>query len=39
MLLQLICQSYAKRGYVAANVEYRLGWNPYLPTQSEKAQV
>ena len=32
-----ICQSYAKRGYVAANVEYRLGWNPYLPTQSEKA--
>ena len=32
-----MCQSYAKRGYVAANVEYRLGWNPSAETQSERA--
>ena len=32
-----ICQSYAKRGYVVANLEYRLGWNPGAPTQAEKA--
>ena len=32
-----MCQSYAKRGYVAANVEYRLGWNPAAQTQSERA--
>ena len=32
-----ICQSYAKRGYAVANLEYRLGWNPALPTQAERA--
>ena len=32
-----ICKSYAKRGYVVANLEYRLGWNPYAATQEEKA--
>src|SRR6187402_3223569 len=23
-----ICQSFARRGYVVANIDYRLGWNP-----------
>ena len=32
-----ICKSYAKRGYVVANLEYRLGWNPYALTQAERA--
>jgi acetyl esterase/lipase len=32
-----ICKSYAKRGYVVANLEYRLGWNPYAATQEERA--
>jgi acetyl esterase/lipase len=32
-----MCQSYAKRGYAVANLEYRLGWNPAAPTQAEKA--
>jgi hypothetical protein len=31
------CEAYAKRGYVVANIDYRLGWNPYLTTQSERA--
>ena len=32
-----ICEDYAKRGYVVANIEYRLGWNPTLPTQTQRA--
>ncbi len=32
-----ICKSYAKRGYVVANLEYRLGWNPAAATQAERA--
>jgi hypothetical protein len=32
-----ICKSYAKRGYVVANLEYRLGWNPTAATQAERA--
>jgi hypothetical protein len=32
-----ICEDYAKRGYVVANIEYRLGWNPLEPTQLERA--
>ena len=32
-----ICQSYAKRGYAVANLEYRLGWNPTAPTQADRA--
>jgi acetyl esterase/lipase len=32
-----ICQSYAKRGYTVANLEYRLGWNPQAPTQADRA--
>jgi acetyl esterase/lipase len=32
-----ICKSYAKRGYVVANLEYRLGWNPSAATQAERA--
>ena len=31
-----ICESYAKRGYVVANLEYRLGWNPIQETQALK---
>ena len=31
-----ICESYAKRGYVVANLEYRLGWNPTAATQALK---
>ena len=34
---QVFCQNYAVRGYVVANAEYRLGWNPYLPTEPERA--
>ena len=32
-----ICKSFAKRGYVVANLEYRLGWNPAAPTQADRA--
>lgn len=32
-----LCEEYAKRGYVVANLEYRLGWDPYLPTEAERA--
>ena len=31
------CEGYAKRGYVVANIDYRLGWNPMLLTQEERA--
>ncbi|HIF14781.1 MAG TPA: T9SS type A sorting domain-containing protein [Bacteroidetes bacterium] len=31
------CEAYAKRGYVVANIDYRLGWNPLLTTQEERA--
>lgn len=29
-----ICKQMAKRGYVAANVNYRLGWNPLSPNEN-----
>jgi len=32
-----ICKSFAKRGYVVANLEYRRGWSPNAPTQAERA--
>jgi hypothetical protein len=32
----MICQSYARRGYVVANLEYRLGWNPGAETPAER---
>jgi acetyl esterase/lipase len=32
-----MCEGYAKRGFVVANIDYRLGWNPYLATQEERA--
>ncbi len=32
-----IATQLAKRGYVAATVSYRLGWNPLAPTQPERA--
>ena len=32
-----ICMQLARRGYVAASVDYRLGWNPLAPTQPERA--
>lgn len=31
------CINYAARGYVVANIEYRLGWEPFLPTEPERA--
>ena len=34
---QAFCAQYAHRGYVVANTDYRLGWNPYLPTEPERA--
>lgn len=32
-----ICRRLAKMGYVAAAVDYRLGWNPLAATQPERA--
>ena len=32
-----MCNQFAARGYVVANTEYRLGWNPFLPTEPERA--
>ncbi len=32
-----ICTQLAKRGFVAASVTYRLGWNPLAETQPERA--
>lgn len=32
----MMCQSYARRGYVVANLEYRLGWNPGAETPAER---
>ncbi|MFT5764597.1 MAG: hypothetical protein ACI8X3_002028, partial [Saprospiraceae bacterium] len=32
-----ICTQLAKRGFVAASVDYRLGWNPLAETQPERA--
>ena len=34
---QAFCTNYAARGYVVANTEYRLGWNPILPTENERS--
>jgi len=34
---QVMCNQFAARGYVVANTEYRLGWNPYLPTEPQRA--
>lgn len=31
-----ICTEFAKKGYVVANCDYRLGWNPTAATQSER---
>jgi hypothetical protein len=31
-----VCNRLAKMGYVAASVDYRLGWNPIAPTQDER---
>ncbi len=31
-----VCRNLAKRGFVAAAVNYRLGWNPIAPTQDER---
>jgi len=32
-----ICNSLARRGFVAASVDYRLGWNPFAETQPLRA--
>ncbi len=31
-----ICKRMARRGYVAASMSYRLGWNPLAPTEEER---
>ena len=31
-----ICTEFAKKGYVVASCDYRLGWNPTAATQSER---
>lgn len=31
-----LCQQWAKRGYVAVSIEYRLGWNPIAETVQER---
>jgi hypothetical protein len=33
---QVFCNQYAARGYVVANTDYRMGWNPALPTEAER---
>lgn len=32
-----ICTDLARRGFVAASVDYRTGWNPLAPSQPERA--
>ncbi|HEC44507.1 MAG TPA: T9SS type A sorting domain-containing protein [Bacteroides sp.] len=32
-----MCTQFAKRGWVAVSMNYRLGWNPVAPTQEERA--
>ncbi|MEL6863284.1 MAG: T9SS type A sorting domain-containing protein [Bacteroidota bacterium] len=33
-----MCREFAKRGYVCASINYRLGWNPLAPTQVDRAK-
>lgn len=33
-----MCTQLAKRGFVAASIDYRLGWNPLAATQPERAK-
>jgi hypothetical protein len=32
----VLCQEWAKRGYVAVSIDYRLGWNPLAATAEER---
>lgn len=32
-----LCTSLAKRGWVAASINYRLGWNPAAPSEEDRA--
>ena len=34
-----MCTQFAKRGWVAVSMSYRLGWNPLSPTQEGKANT
>lgn len=36
--IQEICKQFAKRGFVAAGVTYRIGWNPLAATQNDRAK-
>lgn len=36
--IQEICEQFAKRGFVAAAVGYRIGWNPLAQTQTDRAK-
>lgn len=31
-----MCTQFAKRGYVAVAISYRMGWNPFNPSQTER---
>lgn len=33
-----LCNRFVMKGYVAAAINYRLGWNPLAPTQTERTQ-
>lgn len=33
-----LCRAFARRGYVVASVDYRLGWNPLAATQAERTK-
>lgn len=33
-----MCYRFAQKGYVVAAINYRLGWNPLAPTQTERTQ-
>ncbi|MCS6934408.1 MAG: T9SS type A sorting domain-containing protein [Chitinophagales bacterium] len=34
-----LCKRFAKRGFVAVSMAYRLGWNPTAPTQEERSKT
>ncbi len=34
-----ICTRLAKRGYVVASIDYRVGWNPLASTQTERTKL
>lgn len=33
-----MCETWAKKGYVVANIDYRLGWNPAAPDEQDRKE-